>query len=92
MKLEPRQQRRVAQLPGAAQILLGVALTCGVFHQEMCGALDEKIPKFSSSRVGEEKMKLNLGNSAHTGLSTAGRRLGCTKNRFLHEERVLQKG
>lgn len=60
--------------------------------REMCDALDEKIPKFSSSRVGEEKMKLNLGNSAHAGLSAAGWCLGCTKNRFLREERVLQKG
>lgn len=60
--------------------------------REMCGALDAKIPKFSSSRVGEERMKLNLGNSAQAGLSAAGWHLGYTKNRFLREERVFQKG
>lgn len=46
-----------------------------------------KIARITSSRVGEERMKLSLGSS---GL--AGWHLGCTTVRFPSEEHVLQQG
>lgn len=55
-------------------------------------ALGMKTPKFTSSRVGEERMKLSLGDAVHAGHIVAGWYLGCTTSRFLREECVLQKG